>query len=182
MVSSRAVKEALKGLGNCVTIKYPFGPPAHLPEGFRGKIQIDKEKCMGCGACAMLCPSSADTAIDGPEFRTIRIMFGRCVFCATCQEVCPPEALKLTKEFDLTTYKLEEASVSNDIPWAKCANCGHVLSPSPQLDWGIKSVLEKIDPSVKATVEEDAKKYLHLCEDCRIKVAAKLNFHTRKYV
>ena len=50
--------------------------------------KIDKEKCLGCGACASECPVEAISEDDGkyvidPE---------KCLECGACAGVCPVEA------------------------------------------------------------------------------------------
>ena len=182
MPSVRAVKEVFKAAANCATIKYPFGPPAHLPEGFRGKLQIDTEKCITCGACAMVCASGATTRVEEDGKVGVKVQYPKCIFCGQCQDTCPTEALKLTTEFALTTDKPEELVLVNELPLAKCQSCGGPVASNAQLEWGLQRVLENIDPSIKSVVQEDAKKYLNLCIECRRRQSLKLNIHTKKYV
>ena len=182
MPSIRAVKEVFKALPDCVTIKYPYGPPAHVPEGLRGKPLIDHEKCIGCGACTLVCSSGAASMTENSEGRTININLGKCIFCALCADSCPTGAITLTKEFELTTNNLENCHVSNNVEMTKCEKCGSLIAPKSQLNWGLKTVLEKIDKETKAIVEEDAKKYLTLCLSCRRITSIKMNTHTKKYV
>lgn len=51
-------------------------------------IQIDNEKCVSCGGCVDLCPTTAiafinDVVIIDPEI---------CLECETCIKVCPMKA------------------------------------------------------------------------------------------
>ena len=43
-----------------VTTQYPFSPK-EVTDGFRGKPVIEYDKCMGCVACATVCPPEAIT-------------------------------------------------------------------------------------------------------------------------
>ncbi|MDU2065127.1 MAG: nitroreductase family protein [Sporomusaceae bacterium] len=51
---------------------------------------IDQEKCIRCGACAAVCPTSviAVTKEDGPH-----AVSRRCIACGHCSAVCPTSAL-----------------------------------------------------------------------------------------
>mgnify|MGYP000164964568 CR=1 FL=1 len=76
-------------------------PPVEIPdrETFRGKIQYDKEKCIGCKLCIKVCPAKAIEFKE--EEKKIRIYIGRCIFCGQCVDICPTGAIKATKEFKL---------------------------------------------------------------------------------
>lgn len=88
------------------TLKYPKERP-EVPEGLRGKLEHDKEKCIYCGLCAKYCPSSAIT-VDTKN-KTWTHDLGRCLFCAQCEEICREmpkrNAIKMTTEFELAEMK-----------------------------------------------------------------------------
>jgi len=72
-------------------------PPIDPPEGYRGKIQYDKEKCTGCKLCLKVCPSEA---IEFKEKdKKIKIYLARCTFCSQCNDICPVKCLSMSKEF-----------------------------------------------------------------------------------
>ena len=51
-------------------------------------LKIDKEKCLGCGACAANCPVQAITPKDG------KYEIGEaCVECGACAANCPAGAI-----------------------------------------------------------------------------------------
>ena len=39
--------------------KVAINPPVETPPNFRGKIQYDKESCIGCKLCMKVCPTAA---------------------------------------------------------------------------------------------------------------------------
>jgi formate hydrogenlyase subunit 6/NADH:ubiquinone oxidoreductase subunit I len=82
-------------------------PPVALPEGFRGKLVYEKEKCTGCKLCIRVCPAKAIEFKE--DEKKIRIYMGRCVFCSQCNDVCPVQCLHMSKEFLLAdTNRLSE--------------------------------------------------------------------------
>lgn len=88
-VMSRALKPFTK------SEKMPLAP-----EGFRGKIVYEPEKCIGCGLCVRFCPS---TTIKMKPNRKILLNLTECCYCGTCEEVCPTKCIRLTREYNLVT-------------------------------------------------------------------------------
>ena len=57
---------------------------------FVRRMQVDKQKCIGCGKCAQLCPAKALTM----RRKLPHIDRSRCITCFCCQEFCPKGALE----------------------------------------------------------------------------------------
>ncbi len=53
--------------------------------------KINKEKCIGCGACAAECPNQAITLDNNGK---AEIDQKKCKKCGRCIEVCPVEAVE----------------------------------------------------------------------------------------
>ena len=51
---------------------------------------INKDLCVGCGACASTCPMDA-IAPDGDKYA---VNADACVDCGACESGCPMEAIK----------------------------------------------------------------------------------------
>lgn len=147
------------------------------PEGFRGRHEIDREKCMGCGACAQICTAEAIEVMDGPDKRIIKVNYGHCTFCAFCQDECPTQALKLTREYHLLTNDRQSTKVVNEVNLIDCAFCGEAFFPEKQIDWALKRIVEKV-PLYKG-FQRDILDAMKICLECRreiknIKEAKKL--------
>lgn len=70
------------------TVGYPFGELV-LPEGYRGAIVIDPDKCIGCGICVRDCPTGALQLEkkSRDEFKLIHYP-ARCAYCGQCEDSC----------------------------------------------------------------------------------------------
>ncbi|MDD3064812.1 MAG: 4Fe-4S binding protein [Endomicrobiaceae bacterium] len=50
---------------------------------------INKEVCVGCGACESTCPASAISATDDNKY----VIGDACVDCGACESACPVSAI-----------------------------------------------------------------------------------------
>ncbi len=95
------------------TIMYPFKEreKIHVPEGLRGKIEYNRDLCIGCGLCVKFCPTGAAELTTDERGRRVIFHMDRCCFCAQCEEVCPKKAIKLTPHFEMAAFKREDLVV-----------------------------------------------------------------------
>ena len=164
----RIIAEVLRSLASrAYTLKYPrVASPA--PQGFRGKLEYDIEKCTGCAACVQNCPAAALKSISNGDRRTIEVWYGKCIYCGRCEEVCPERAITLTTTYSLVTGRKEEIKSSVQLEINRCLRCGKPVATARQID--------KVRLQVKDLVlPEDYDAYLSsLCFDCRKTVQAGL--------
>ncbi len=85
----------------------------HNPEGqdSRIRLQYDKKKCIGCGACQAVCPQGVHR-LDGAEHI---VRFSACTGCGKCVEACPAKALSFSGR-EYTPWELAE-QVARDLPF-----------------------------------------------------------------
>jgi Ni,Fe-hydrogenase III small subunit/formate hydrogenlyase subunit 6/NADH:ubiquinone oxidoreductase subunit I len=135
------------------------------PEGFRGDPHVDHETCIGCSACANVCPADAIEIVDGESQRVVRFMRQSCVFCGTCQDVCPTKAVEL-RPGDPSWYRDKGASKSEAIlPLTRCSICGARFIPEAQVEWALKRVDERrtLDQADRLALQQS----LNICMSCR---------------
>jgi ferredoxin len=53
-------------------------------------LKLDKEKCIGCGMCEIVCPHSVFSVADGKAAIVDR---NACMECGACAMNCPVEAI-----------------------------------------------------------------------------------------
>lgn len=55
-------------------------------------VEIDRDKCDGCGVCVEVCPTDA-LRLD--EDKKAYIKYDECWYCGCCQLECPRKAVTL---------------------------------------------------------------------------------------
>ena len=78
--------------------KIALNPPVPVRGRFRGKLNYDRAKCIGCGLCQKVCPANAISR-DPDEAKKMIFHADRCCFCAQCNDICPVQALTMGTEF-----------------------------------------------------------------------------------
>jgi hydrogenase-4 component H len=141
----RELVEAVKALiRGPYTSKFPATPP-EIPDGFRGAPEYREADCVGCGACAEVCPARAITMTDDAERRVRRLSlrYDNCIYCQTCERACiTKEGIKLSKRWNLVTTDRPsiEAAVVKDL--VLCEHCDGVVGARDHLLW----VAERLGP------------------------------------
>lgn len=96
-----------------------------------GVAKVDKEKCVGCMACARVCPHHVITAVDYDKdvyipcnshakgAVTVRGCSQGCIGCGLCMKICPEQAIRIDRNLAVIDYD-------------KCANCGLCATVCPR--------------------------------------------------
>ena len=141
----RELHEAIRSfVSPAFTTRFPF-EPSPAPPAYRGKGRFDEEGCVGCGACAEICPAGAidveDHVDESPAVRRITRHDDNCVFCGQCEALCTTgKGVECTSEYDLATLDRATCAVSIDKELILCERCGEIISTRDHLRW----VVEKL--------------------------------------
>jgi len=138
MPKIREIKEALTSFFTApYTSKFPFQPYT-APEEFRGKPKYNKDFCVGCGACAQVCPPKAISIVDDlqKQTRTLTVDYCLCMNCGQCEEKCiTQKGIKLSNDYSLAVmdkkHSLAFESIERDL--VMCESCGEVIACRPHL-------------------------------------------------
>ena len=129
-----------------VTLGYPFKPAPKVPEGFRGKLEIKPEKCIGCMGCANVCPARVIVVTDTQdEWRRLDFYLERCTYCGRCEEVCSEGAIRMTEEFETATNDIEDLHISIELYMGTCQRCGRCFMPEHPLDVMLDAGFKRIE-------------------------------------
>lgn len=137
----RELKEAIRALiKGPYTSGFPRRP--HLPfERFRGRPYFHKEDCVGCTACAQVCPARAieveDEISQKQAVRRLTVHWDICIFCGQCQANClTGKGIILSQEFDFaTTGKRQELLDKIEKDFVLCECCQEPIVPYDQFMW-----------------------------------------------
>lgn len=58
------------------------------------RLELDPQRCTGCGSCTEMCPVDAISVREG----TAELDQDACALCGACLSVCPDDALALLEE------------------------------------------------------------------------------------
>jgi len=65
----------------------------------KGRVTMDIEKCIDCGACISLCPTEA---LHMDEKELLEYSLEKCIGCLLCIDSCPRLAIEETKSMDVS--------------------------------------------------------------------------------
>ncbi len=110
----------------------------HNPEGLRTEIEpeFDARKCMGCGSCVLVCPSSALCVKAGK----VQYDKDKCTYCLACTKACMTGAcLCSARELSIEEVMeeiLEDRNAYRDSGGGVTISGGEPLM-QPEFCWGI---------------------------------------------
>jgi NADH-quinone oxidoreductase subunit I len=95
-----------------MTIMYPY-EKEWIPDNYRGRPGLVFDKCIGCGMCERMCPTTCILMVDttddnGNTVKRPQVNLGRCMMCGYCAEYCPTDAMTVTPDYELAEYTRED--------------------------------------------------------------------------
>jgi len=88
-----------------------LNPPVPVGKRFRGQLDYNRDKCIGCRLCIKVCPANATEYLA--ESKKIAIHNDRCCFCAQCTEICPVKCLTMSDTYMISSYNRRENVVTD---------------------------------------------------------------------
>ena len=143
LLQPRILKLALKSLfSRPYTTRFPAEPYEPIPQ-FRGRPRYNKDECIGCGACAEVCPSKCIDVIDdvhaSPPVRRLVQHLDACIQCGQCVRYCTSEkGIRQTTEYDYVGFKPEDFEEKVEKELLLCECCGEVIAPLDQIRWLVR--------------------------------------------
>lgn len=97
------------------TFNYP-AEKSVMPDKYRGRIEFQQDRCIGCKICVRDCPSKGAIEIVkvGEKKFEANFRLDRCIFCGQCADSCPKNALAMTKDFELANIDSSKFAVTNN--------------------------------------------------------------------
>ena len=135
-----ACKFGCLGFGNCV--KACQYDAISIKDGC---AVVDREKCVGCKACAKACPRKLITFVDYDKLTaipcnsrakgavTVRGCSQGCIGCGLCKKICPEQAITVEGNLAIIDY-------------SKCTNCGLCATVCPKK---LILTLREVSPEVR---------------------------------
>lgn len=150
-------QRALTALADPPPPAFPLGTGAPF-----GAVQVDRDACTLCMACAAVCPLQAlSSAGDLPQ---LRFAEDRCVQCGICEQACPEDAIRLQPQLDVRAQSGAGERVLNEEAPFHCIDCGKAFAT--------ERIIRRISGQLAGHAmfaDERAKRRLEMCEDCRVR-------------
>lgn len=102
---------------------------ANTPPAYRGRVEVDEAKCVGCSTCAQVCPCNAIRLDEKEDGIRLILWHSHCSFCGLCEFYCPTDAIKQTNDWRLE-HDYAEKYVMQEVITARyqhCSSCGEKL-------------------------------------------------------
>ena len=141
----RILKQAVQAVFSpAFTTRFP-AEPFEPQDAFRGRPRFNPEGCVGCGACAQVCPPKCIEVIDdldsSPPKRILVQHLDACIVCGQCERYCPTQkGIRMSHEWDFAGFAPEDFEERIEKELVMCELCGDIVAPVDQLSWLAKEL------------------------------------------
>ncbi len=70
-------------------------------QAMAGRVEVDSDKCTGCGFCVKICPTAA-LVMENKLPKMVPPGLNECMGCGDCMPICPTSAMVLIKGNEFT--------------------------------------------------------------------------------
>lgn len=136
----RILKQAVQAVFSpAFTTRFP-AEPFEPQDAFRGRPRFNPDACVGCGACAQVCPPKCIEVIDDldstPPKRTLVQHLDACIVCGQCERYCPTQkGIRMSHEWDFAGFAPADFEERIEKELVMCELCGDLVAPVDQLSW-----------------------------------------------
>ena len=127
-----------------------------------GEVKVDGQKCTLCMSCVSSCPTHA--LQDGRGLPQLNFREWSCVQCGLCERTCPEEAITLSPRLLCDVEARETPRLLHEEQPLCCVSCGKPFATRSMLD-----ILERKLAGHWMFKDEEARRRLQMCEDCRVR-------------
>jgi ferredoxin len=118
------------------------------------RTRLNDERCTGCAACALSCPTGTIEASDEGNLRILTYSHYQCIVCGECIHTCPEEAAELRHEIGIGDFfRIFSKEEIRTAELTICEKCGALFAPTPQV--------EKIGQTI-------TDQYINRCPNCKV--------------
>lgn len=121
------------------------------------QLVVSAERCIGCRACATVCPEELVILRDTDHVRTVSFAAACEKDCDLCVKACPTEAITLSP----VTAAVPETGTELRFEMQTCTSCGAPVATMEMRTW--------LQEAIPAEVQTDAEgqEWMALCPRCR---------------